>query len=104
LRRRLAAASGRSRRQPSWERAVVALPDEELAGLARRIDGRAAHIDEAEWQPSYRPHGSRSTWLSAAIVAAAMAAVYGVSLYRTVLPRARTGVATLSLDPARSSN
>ena len=43
-------------------------------------------------------------WLSATIVAAAMAAVYGVSLYRTVLPRARTGVATLPLDPARSSN
>lgn len=42
-----------------------------------------------------------SQWLSAAIVAAAMAVVYGVSLYRTVLPRARTGVATLPLDQAR---
>jgi hypothetical protein len=37
-------------------------------------------------------------WLSAAIVAAAMAVVYGVSLYRTVLARGR--VATFRLDQA----
>jgi hypothetical protein len=44
-------------------------------------------------------------WLSAAIVASAMAVVYGVSLYRTVLTRARVSTATFPLDPAaRSSN
>ena len=39
-------------------------------------------------------------WLSAAIVAAAMAVVYGVSLYRTVLIRVRLGAATVPLDLA----
>jgi hypothetical protein len=42
-------------------------------------------------------------WLSAAIVAAAMAAVYGVSLYRTVLTRARAGAAILPPDLAEHS-
>jgi hypothetical protein len=36
----------------------------------------------------------------AAIVASAMAVVYGVSLYRTVLTRARLGAATFPLDQA----
>jgi hypothetical protein len=43
-------------------------------------------------------------WLSAAIVAAAMAAVYGVSLYRTVLTRARAGAATFPPDLAEHSS
>lgn len=43
-------------------------------------------------------------WLSAAIVASAMAAVYGVSLYRTVLTRARVGAATLPPDLAEHSS
>ena len=43
-------------------------------------------------------------WLSAAIVAAAMAAVYGVSLYRTVLTRARVGAATFPPDLAEHSS
>jgi hypothetical protein len=42
-------------------------------------------------------------WLSAAIVASAMAAVYGVSLYRTVLTRARAGAAILPPDLAEHS-
>ena len=43
-------------------------------------------------------------WLSAAIVAAAMAAVYGVSLYRTVLTRARAGAVTFPPDLAEHSS
>jgi hypothetical protein len=43
-------------------------------------------------------------WLSAAIVAAAMAAVYGVSLYRTVLTQARFGAAELPPDLAEHSS
>ena len=43
-------------------------------------------------------------WLSAAIVAAALAAVYGVSLYRTVLSRARVGAAEVPPDLAEHSS
>ena len=43
-------------------------------------------------------------WLSAAIVAAAMAAAYGVSLYRTVLTRARAGAVELPPDLAEHSS
>jgi hypothetical protein len=43
-------------------------------------------------------------WLSAAIVASAMAAVYGVSLYRTVLTRARVGAATFPPERAARSS
>ena len=43
-------------------------------------------------------------WLSAAIVAAAMAAIYGVSLYRTVLTQARFGAAELPPDLAEHSS
>jgi MYXO-CTERM domain-containing protein len=42
-------------------------------------------------------------WLSAAIVAAAMATAYGVSLYRTVLTRAQAGAATFPPDLAEHS-
>jgi hypothetical protein len=41
-----------------------------------------------------------SQWLSAAVVAAAKAVVYGVSLYRTVLIRTRRGAATFPIDQA----
>jgi hypothetical protein len=42
-------------------------------------------------------------WLSAAIVASAMAVAYGVSLYHTVLVRARLGAAILPPDLAEHS-
>jgi hypothetical protein len=42
--------------------------------------------------------------VAAAIVAAAMAAVYGVSLYRTVLTRALAGATTFPPDLAEHSS
>jgi hypothetical protein len=42
-------------------------------------------------------------WLSAAIVAAAMAVVYGISLYRTVRTRGRVGAAEFPPDLAEHS-
>ena len=43
-------------------------------------------------------------WLSAAIVASAMAVLYGISLYRTALTRARLGPATSKLGLAERSS
>jgi hypothetical protein len=96
------------RRRPDRQdqRYLGILPDGFSATVATSLYGVAAAALAVLSLDAFLVAGGDGTgqWLSAAIVAAAMAAVYGVSLYRTVLPRAGAGVATFPLDPARSSN
>jgi hypothetical protein len=79
------------------------LPDGFSATVATSLYGVAAAALALLSLDSFLVAGGDGAgqWLSAAVVAAAMAVVYGISLYRTVLTRARTGGATLPLDPAR---
>ena len=82
------------------------LPDGFAATVATSLYGAIAAALAVLSLDAFLVGGGDGTgqWLSGAIVAVAMAAVYGVSLYRTVLTRARPGAATFPLDPARSSN
>jgi hypothetical protein len=92
------------RRRPDGpqEGYVGVLPDGFSATVATSLYGVAAAALALLSLDAFLVAGGDRTgqWLSAAIVASAMAAVYGVSLYRTVLTRARLGAATVPLDQA----
>ena len=92
------------RRRPDGrqERYLGVLPDGFSVTVATSLYGVAAAALALLSLDSLLVAGGDGTgqWLSAAIVAAAMAVVYGVSLYRTVLIRARLGAATVPLDLA----
>jgi len=96
------------RRRPDQQdpRYLGVLPDGFSATVATSLYGVAAAalaLLSLDWFLVADGDGT-GQWLSAAIVAAAMAAVYGVSLYRTVLTRARAGAATFPPDLAEHSS
>jgi hypothetical protein len=82
------------------------LPDGFSATVATSLFGVAAVVLGLQSVDSFLVGGGDGTgqWFSGAIVASAMAVVYGISLYRTVLTRARLGTATFPLDPAGRSS
>ena len=92
------------RRRPDRQdpRYLGVLPDGFSATVAASLYGVAAGVLALLSLDAFLVAGGDGTgqWLSAAIVASAMAVVYGVSLYRTVLNRARLGAATFPLDQA----
>jgi MYXO-CTERM domain-containing protein len=92
------------RRRPDRQdpRYLGVLPDGFSATVAASLYGVAAGVLALLSLDAFLVAGGDGTgqWLSAAIVASAMAVVYGVSLYRTVLTRARLGAATFPLDQA----
>jgi hypothetical protein len=96
------------RRRPDRQdpRYLGILPDGFSATVATSLYGVAAAALALLSLDSFLVADGDGTgqWLSAAIVAAAMAAVYGVSLYRTVLTRARAGAATFPPDLAEHSS
>jgi hypothetical protein len=96
------------RRRPDRQdpRYLGVLPDGFLATVATSLYGMAAVALALLSLDSLLVADGDGTgqWLSAAIVAAAMAAVYGVSLYRTVLTRGRLGAATFPPDLAEHSS
>jgi len=96
------------RRRPDRQdpRYLGVLPDGFSATVATSLYGVAAAALVLLSLDSFLVADGDGTgqWLSAAIVAAAMAAVYGVSLYRTVLTRARVGAATFPPDLAEHSS
>ena len=96
------------RRRPDRQdpRYLGILPDGFSATVATSLYGVAAAALALLSLDSFLVADGDGTgqWLSAAIVAAAMAAGYGVSLYRTVLTRARTGAATFPPDLAEHSS
>jgi hypothetical protein len=96
------------RRRPDRQdpRYLGVLPDGFSATVATSLYGVAAAALALLSLDSFLVADGDGTgqWLSAAIVAAAMAAVYGVSLYRTVLTRARAGAATFPPDLAEHSS
>ena len=96
------------RRHPDGrqERYLGVLPDGFSATVATSLYGVAAAALALLSLDSFLVAGGDGTgqWLSAAIVAAGMAVVYGVSLYRTVLTPAQLGAATFPIDPAGRSS
>ena len=96
------------RRRPDRQdpRYLGVLPDGFSATVATSLYGVAAAALALLSLDAFLVAGGDGTgqWLSAAIVAAAMAAVYGVSLYRTVLTRARASAAELPPDLAEHSS
>jgi hypothetical protein len=89
------------RRRPDQQdpRYLGVLPDGFSATVATSLYGVAAAALALLSLDAFLVGGDGTgQWLSAAIVAAAMAAVHGVSLYRTVLTRARVGAATSPPD------
>jgi hypothetical protein len=82
------------------------LPDGFSATVATSLFGVAALVLGLQSVDSFLVAGGDGTgqWFSGAIVASAMAVVYGISLYRTVLTRARLGTATFPFDPAGRSS
>ena len=77
------------------------LPDGFSATVATSLYGVAAAVLALLSLDAFQVGGDGTgQWLSAAIVASAMAVAYGISLYRTVLTRARLGAATFPLDQA----
>jgi hypothetical protein len=89
------------RRRPDRQdsRYLGVLPDGFSATVATSLYGVAAAALALLSLDAFMVGGDGTgQWLSAAIVAAAMAAAYGVSLYRTVLTRARLGAATFPPD------
>jgi HAAS len=96
------------RRRPDRQdpRYLGVLPHGFSATVATSLYGVAAAVLALLSLDSFLVAGGDGTgqWLSAAIVAAAMAAVYGVSLYRTVLTRARASAATFPHDLAEHSS
>ena len=95
------------RRRPDGRqhRYLGVLPDGFSATVATSLYGVAAAALALLSLDAILVAGGDGTgqWLSAAIVASAMAAAYGVSLYRTVLVRARVGAATSPPDLAEHS-
>jgi len=96
------------RRRPDRQdpRYLGVLPDGFSATVATSLYGVAAAALALLSLDAILVAGGDGTgqWLSAAIVASAMAAAYGVSLYRTVLTRARVGAATFPPDLAEHSS
>jgi hypothetical protein len=88
---------GRRGEQPRY---LGVLPDGFAATVAVSLYGLAGAVLALEGLDALlvgRGSGA-GQWLSAAVVALAMAILYGVSLYRTVLSRSRAGAAGLPLD------
>jgi hypothetical protein len=96
------------RRHPDGrrERYLGVLPDGFSATVATSLYGVAAAALALLSLDAFLVAGGDGTgqWLSAAIVAAAMAVAYGVSLYRTLLTRTQLGAATLPIDQAGRSS
>jgi hypothetical protein len=96
------------RRRPDRQdpRYLGVLPDGFSATVATSLYGVAAAALALLSLDAFLDAGGDGTgqWLSAAIVAAAMAVIYGVSLCRTVLTRARVGAATFPPDLAEHSS
>jgi hypothetical protein len=95
------------RRRPDQQdpRYLGVLPDGFSATVATSLYGVAAAALALLSLDAFLVGGDGTgQWLSAAIVAATMAAVHGVSLYRTVLTRARAGAATFPPDLAEHSS
>jgi hypothetical protein len=96
------------RRHPDGrqERYLGVLPDGFSATVATSLYGVAAAALALLSLDAFLVAGGDGTgqWLSAAIVAAAMAVAYGVSLYRTLLIRTQLGAATLPIDQAGRSS
>jgi hypothetical protein len=82
------------------------LPDGFAATVATSLYGLAAAVLALESLDALLVAGGDGAgqWLSGAAVALAMAVLYGVSLYRTVLNRARLGPATSKLGLAERSS
>jgi HAAS domain-containing protein len=94
---------GRGGRPPEY---LGVLPDGFAATVATSLYGVAAAVFALEGLDALLVAGGDGAgqWLSAAVVALAMAVLYGVSLYRTVLNRARLGSATSKLGLAERSS
>jgi len=96
------------RRRPDRQdqRYLGVLPDGFSATVATSLYGVAAAALALLSLDSFLVAGGDGTgqWLSAAVVASAMAVAYGVSLYRTVLTRGRVGAAELPPDLAEHSS
>ena len=94
------------RRRPDRQdpRYLGVLPDGFSATVATSLYGVAAAALALLSLDAFLVAGGDGTgqWLSAAIVASAMAVVYGVSLYRTVLTRARARRGHLPARPGRT--
>jgi hypothetical protein len=90
------------RRRGQQPQYLGVLPDGFSATVATSLYGVAApSLPCRAWIRSLVAGGDGiGQWLSGAIVAAALAIAYGISLYRTVLTRARLGAATFPLDQA----
>ena len=86
-------------RQPRY---LGVLPEGFSATVATSLYGVAAAALAFLSLDAFLVAGGDGTgqWLSGALVAAALAIAYGISLYRTVLTRARLGAATFPLDQA----
>jgi hypothetical protein len=96
------------RRRPDRQEPLYlgVLPDGFSATVSTSLYGVAASALTLLSLDSLLVAGGDGTgqWLSAAIVASAMAVAYGISLYRTVLTRARLGAAELPPDLAEHSS
>jgi hypothetical protein len=94
---------GRGGRPPEY---LGVLPDGFAATVATSLYGLAAAVLALEGLDALLVAGGDGAgqWLSGAVVALAMAVLYGVSLYRTVLTRARLGPATSKLGLAERSS
>jgi hypothetical protein len=91
---------GRGGQQPRY---LGVLPDGFAATVATSLYGVAAAVLALETLDALlvADGSGAGQWLSAAVVALAMAAGYGSSLYRTVLTRARAGQRGSPLDLAK---
>jgi hypothetical protein len=96
----------RGRRRGQGPQYLGVLPDGFSATVATSLFGVAAAVLTLESLDSLLAADGSGTgqWLSAAIVASAMAVGYGISLYRTVLTRARLGPGTHPRDLAEPSS
>jgi hypothetical protein len=99
----LAWRRGQGGRPPAY---LGTLPDGFAATVATSLYGVAAAVLALEGLDALlvADGDGAGQWLSGAVVALAMAVLYGVSLYRTVLARARLGPATSPVDLARRSS
>ncbi|HKQ00214.1 MAG TPA: hypothetical protein VJ735_07760, partial [Actinomycetes bacterium] len=96
----------RGRRRGPGPQYLGVLPDGFSATVATSLFGVAAAVLTLESLDSLLAADGSGTgqWLSAAIVASAMAVGYGISLYRTVLTRAQLNPGTLPRDLAEPSS
>jgi hypothetical protein len=94
---------GRGGRRPEY---LGVLPDGFVATVATSLYGLAAAVLALEGLDALLVAGGDGAgqWLSGTVVALAMASRYGISLYRTVLTRARLGPATSQLGLAEHSS